>query len=150
MNALSTITLLPCTPNERKVWIDKAIQELLEGKYYHLDIHARITMFEKLIDELKKHPDYKANLIAIVDTATTAFGFDFKTVEKKTYDFAACGDNEWDNLDLQIKRLTDRRKERENFLKTLKKPIADAESGDIINPPAFTTSEYVKCEKSKI
>jgi hypothetical protein len=55
------------------------------------------------------------------------------------YDYANCGDLEWYLLDDQIKSLTELKKERENFLKSLTKPttIVDDSTGEIktINPP---------------
>jgi hypothetical protein len=55
------------------------------------------------------------------------------------YDYANCGDLEWYLIDDQIKSLTELKKERENFLKSLTKPttIVDDSTGEIktINPP---------------
>lgn len=51
-----------------------------------------------------------------------------------SYDFTNCDDEEWNTLTEQINSLTEKRKEREKFLKTITKPIFD-ENGVQINPP---------------
>lgn len=55
------------------------------------------------------------------------------------YDFNNCLDSEWKNLDAEIKRLTDLRKERESFLKSLTKTmtIVDEVTGEVmqVHPP---------------
>lgn len=51
-----------------------------------------------------------------------------------SYDFTACDDEEWSDLDAQIKELDAKKKEREKFLKTITKPIFD-ENGIEIKPP---------------
>lgn len=60
------------------------------------------------------------------------------------YDFNNCLDAEWHNLDESIKRLTELRKERENFLKSLTKrtTIVDESTGEVvqINPPIRTST----------
>lgn len=54
------------------------------------------------------------------------------------YDFTVCGDSEWDSINSEMLILDKKKKEREKFLKTLTKPIADSDTGEIINPPIKT------------
>jgi hypothetical protein len=55
------------------------------------------------------------------------------------YDYTNCLDAEWQNLDAEIKRLSELRKERENFLKSLTKTmtIVDENTGEVmqVHPP---------------
>lgn len=55
------------------------------------------------------------------------------------YDFNNCLDAEWQSLDAEIKRLTELKKERESFLKSLTKTmtIVDEVTGEIsqVHPP---------------
>jgi hypothetical protein len=55
------------------------------------------------------------------------------------YDYTNCIDSEWQNLDAEIKRLTELKKERENFLKSLTKTmtIVDEITGEVmqVHPP---------------
>jgi hypothetical protein len=55
------------------------------------------------------------------------------------YDYTNCIDSEWQSLDAEIKRLTELKKERENFLKSLTKTmtIVDENTGEVmqVHPP---------------
>lgn len=58
-----------------------------------------------------------------------------ETMNGVRYDFSNCNDSEWDDLNAKITALDEKKKEREKFLKTLTKAIADPETGEIISPP---------------
>lgn len=68
------------------------------------------------------------------------------------YDFSVCNDPEWEDITRQIDKLTERRKERETFLKSIKgdMQVADATTGEMLNPPAkiSTTSVSVTFKKA--
>lgn len=64
------------------------------------------------------------------------FGCDItERVTGASYDFSVCNDSVWNDLKIQINTLTEGLKAREKFLKTLSKPMADPETGEVINPP---------------
>ncbi len=54
------------------------------------------------------------------------------------YDYSKCNDGEWDLLTSQIEPLLEKRKAREEFLKTLRKEFIDEETGEVIQPPLRT------------
>jgi len=60
------------------------------------------------------------------------------------YDYSECGDPTWNDLQAQIDKLTTEKKDRESFLKSLKKEttIVDDESGEVITlqPPVKSGS----------
>lgn len=64
------------------------------------------------------------------------------------YDYASTGDAEWMMFDKLVAKYTDKRKQRELFLKTLTKPthVVDDVTGEIltINPPIKTSSTTLK------
>lgn len=51
----------------------------------------------------------------------------------KKFDFS--GDAEWDDLNEGMDQIKEQMKTRETFLKTLKKEMADTETGEVIKPP---------------
>lgn len=64
-----------------------------------------------------------------------------------SYDYSGCGDTQWAEIDNQIKVLTDQRKEREKFLRSIKESmtIVDESTGEIITinaPIKRSTSTY--------
>lgn len=66
--------------------------------------------------------------------------YDAEIIEKKNpdkFDYAVCGDSEWDKLNAKLTDIKAKMKERETFLKTLKEPMSTMD-GEIINPPSIT------------
>lgn len=61
-------------------------------------------------------------------------GVQFTKGSRKTYNYK--DNEEWAGLDKK-------RKDLEKQLKAMTKPMADPDSGEIISPPSFKTSEYV-------
>lgn len=62
--------------------------------------------------------------------------YNAQLTEKMTgvkYDYSACGDTEWNELQSQIEALTEKRKERETFLKSIKKEttIVNDDTGEV-------------------
>ncbi len=68
-----------------------------------------------------------------------------KKLSAAKYDFSACQDVEWERLTAQMATLKERIKDREDMLKTLRKPEEriDPESGEVytIFPPPKTQGE---------
>mgnify|MGYP007068293312 CR=1 FL=1 len=62
---------------------------------------------------------------------------------RRNFDFSQCKFEKYDTLKASIKEATTRQKEYEIMLKSLSMPVADPDTGEMINPPAYTTTEYV-------
>ena len=61
------------------------------------------------------------------------------------YDYSKCNDEVWDNLDAEIKRLTNEKKEREKFLRSIPdEGVANPETGEIIKKPVRTATDNFK------
>lgn len=58
-----------------------------------------------------------------------------ETMNGVRYDFTNCNDSEWNEAFLREQEAKADRINREKFLKTLTKAIADPDTGEIINPP---------------
>lgn len=102
------------------------IADVKEGRSNPLEIQILIKKYEYVLNEIKE------NIKVNVNTETIKHGekpFNFGGAEchytptRTEYDFTVCNDNEWELYDWQIKISTDKRKEREAFLKTLKEPM---------------------------
>lgn len=87
--------------------------------------------------KLEKGQDYKHNSVLFEGAVT-----------KTEYDYEACRDPKWNDLSKQIKDLTEQKKERETFLKTIKEKLTtvDEESGEVIEiyPPVKSESFGIK------
>jgi len=64
------------------------------------------------------------------------------------YDYEHCQDKDWERLNSEFNNIAEKKKDRETFLKTLKKPITvvDEETGETwkINPPIRKSTTGVK------
>jgi len=118
--------------------VEQARINLSEGHTDALKLFITAKKGKELFDQLEKTVRPYAEQEDRLSKGEVYKKYDCEITEKMTgvsYDFTNCGDEYWDSLTAQIKELEDARKEREKFLKTLTKPVADVETGAVINPP---------------
>ena len=148
------------TPFEQPEYITKAaiqdysdylIKQLEDGLANPMDMALRLKFMEELIDKMKE----RLRSLVIDELGKYTKGEDiirhngqFKAKETGVrYDFTGCNDPLWNRLNQEIVELTDKRKEREAMLKTIKEKqtIIDEETVEIANLfPArkLSTSSY--------
>ena len=122
----------------------------LSGDFDPLDIEIKVKGVSDAIEAVRKDPEVRD---AVMDALSL---YNEKTIELEgakvqkrltpaRYIFSECGDPEWSKLDAQIKALTEQRKDREGFLKSLKKMevIVDQDTGEAVEvqPPIKTQGE---------
>ena len=93
----------------------EALVQLLDG--------IRAELKEEVLNELALHPKSKAEVL----------GAEISTIEsgvKYAYD----GDHTWLKLNQEIEAIKFKQKERELLLKTIKEPLVDPETGEMIFP----------------
>ena len=153
MNALSHLTILPTTAEERRSFVQQAVSEVLNGDRNPVEAHILLNSLEKLVAEIKKHEAFKEAVIKEL----TKYGqkavqwgqVEIQLTERKSYDYAACADSEWERLDAEIKALTERKKAREAMLQNLSEPVGNLETGEYIYPAAFTVAEVVTVKERR-
>jgi len=123
-SAISLFRKLPETKEQVENYSRLIRESVLNGEVEPLIFAAQISALEKLFSTLKSD-------ILIKDVILEeAEKYGQKTFKKGnaefqirevgvTYDFAGCGDVEWETIDSQIKTLTEKKKARETFLKSL-------------------------------
>jgi hypothetical protein len=153
-HALSTLTVLPATKAERAHFISKVIDEVQSGARNPIEAYVLLNNLKTLAAELAKNEDFKEAVISTLmhyDGNKTGFGdFDISLTERKSFDFETCEDSEWERLDAEIKSLNVLKKERESFLKTIKQPVGNIETGEVIHPPAYTSSEVITVKERRV
>jgi hypothetical protein len=91
------------------------------------------------IDELKLSKGSNAQIFgAKIEPSVTA-----------KYNYSACGDSEWDDLNKAIEITKAKLKEREAFLKTLKSPVYLPETGEEVRPAMVTGGETIRVTFAK-
>lgn len=148
MEAISVINLMPSTSSEVSKMFLILKQEILSGNENPLKIEVQLKGIEDLIKKLRGDAEIKDQMILegnkYPEKSFEIYGAKFsKTTVGVKFDFTECGDSEWVQLanNLSISKL--KLKEKEGFLKTLKKQIANPENGELINPPIKTGKESI-------
>lgn len=124
---------------------DQVIGAVKAGEVNPLKALVWCKSIEEIVERVRK--ETKENQLREADKyAEKSFAFAGATLTKAEhntrYDFTACGDVQWERLDAEIKNLIERRKIREDFLKSLKEPMnIVSEDGEAvtIHPPVKTS-----------
>ena len=108
------------------------------NKYDVLKVYIELKRYDiylkTLIDKFKKYAFVQANIESSQNNNKKTFSYSNATVAISTrtnWDFSS--DITWKELDNEIQKLTQKKKERENYLKASYKPITliDKETGEI-------------------
>lgn len=145
---LSVINLFPSTKEQIKSFVNATVNEVKCGNINALELKSKLKFIEKVAeeidkqtkeDQLKERQKYQEKIVEL-------YGAKIEVAELGTkYDFSNCGDKDWEYLDIQLRELSELKKEREAFLKTIKKPmsIVHHETGecyDIVPPIKSSTT----------
>ncbi len=138
--AISKINEFDLDKDQINDFIDKVCDEALDtfdsGGFLKLRRNIKVlTEITKGIEERLKH-DFleEANKHGKEFTVDSA---KFTVKIRTTPDFRVCNDSKLNDA-IRIK------KERETFLKALKVQFADPNTGEIINPPIYKSTEYIE------
>ena len=145
MNALNQLSNLPERKEQIKTFSDAGIEEILNGNYSALAFKVRADFIRKALDRIEDHAAVK-DLILLEGKkyeGQEVMGATIRTQTRKTYDFSTCNDLKHGRLSVEAVFIKDAIKAREAFLKAFFAPMADPETGEVINPPNFKTSEFL-------
>lgn len=125
-NATGVMELMAQTSVQIDKFSDDVIQSVKEGQSNPLMVQLRIKAMERAFERILK--EIKYNVLSEADKYPgTEFDFMGNKIQKGSvrteYDYAVCKDEEWDRFDADVKTATERRKEREAFLRALKSPM---------------------------
>lgn len=120
------------------------VERVAEGEVDAYKAYIHVKKIVELSNSIEKNLRPYVNSKGIPKTGLTMFNVAFTSKsDADTYDFTVCEDKEWNEMQAKLKTLKEDIKNREIFLKTIKKPKTeiDEETGDIytINPPSITT-----------
>ncbi len=146
MKAISTINLMPSTNNEVDKMFTLIKQEILSGKENPLKLEVQLKAMETLIKKLRSDNEIKDQMInegmKYPEKSFEIFGAKFsKTTVGVKYDFDVCQDSEWQDIKEHAENYKAKLKEREDFLKALKQPVVNPDTGEMIYPANKTGKE---------
>lgn len=150
-NALSALRLMPSKGSEIANFSFQLIKAVKEGQANPLEVLIMLRSLEavselvrdeieqNVLTEAEKHSEKKFE----------AYGAIVERAEVGTkYNYASSCDQEWERLNSEFEGIKRRKTEREEFLKTLREPIAllVEETGEVttIKPPLKTSKSGVK------
>lgn len=149
LSVLSTLRLMPETKREIQVFAENLINSVAWGDVNPLEMDGRLKAIEEMIDIVRKSPELNESLIreAMKYSSKTFISGNFKHQLKEVgvkYDFSECNDSELEDLNRQIFELSEKKKSRENFLKSIV-PGSEVFGGDGVqlNPAVKTSTTKV-------
>lgn len=146
MKAISTINLMPSTNNEVDKMFTLIKQEILSGDENPLKLEVQLKAMETLIKKLRSDNEIKEQMIdegmKYPEKSFELFGAKFsKTTVGVKYDFNVCQDSEWQDIKAHVENYKSKLKAREDFLKALKQPVVNPDTGEMIFPANKTGKE---------
>lgn len=146
------IQLLTNLPSTKKgaLELGKSIRDMiLEGEESPINFMVKIKIIEEALEVAKKDPlvqDYVLEEAEKNGKTFEVMGASVTVGENGTrYDYTACNDSVWSDLNNQIQALTDQRKEREVLLKAIKYgDVANTDTGETLVPPVKTSTRGIK------
>jgi hypothetical protein len=134
-NALSFITEFNLTKTQIDLFAQKAIEQIDTGLYNPLSIHLCLKAMEELIKKVKEGIAEQVMVEAEKHGKSFEYmGAKVQLTERRSYDYS--NDDTWNQINRSLKQ-------REELLKYLTAPLADTETGEIINPIPFKTISVI-------
>ena len=132
---LIKLNQMPQSKSEIAAYTSNVKEMILSGGIDGLEAAIFLKSMEEIIKQLKDDSDIKRMILSEVEKygkSAELNGAKIGISERRTYEFEV--DTEWNEMQEEINILKERQKERETFLKAVNKPVADPETGEIINP----------------
>lgn len=117
---------------EGEISASKKIVQFIALKHLLEDVITKIR--PSAMEELKLSKGEDINI----------FGAKVEPATKSEYDYTACDDSTWNDLNASLQIIKAEMKERESFLKAIKSAIYLPETGEVVNPPIVLKSETIK------
>lgn len=136
MEALSVINLLPDTNSQVKTFSEMIINEVKSGNVDPLKLKAQLKFIEKsfeLIDKgIREHYLDEASKYG-KNFELHGFKITYSENISPKYDYSECNDPVWNDLNEMIKKLSEQKKDRETFLKSVQGhvEVPDQETGEM-------------------
>lgn len=134
MNAIAELFRLPENKQQREVFVNACVEEIKSGVHNPLNIDIQLKNLEETIKAIREQ--VKEDILQeIAKYPENTFVYNNVTITKKnavTYDYK--NDATWNLLRNQLKA-------REALLKNVTTPIADAETGEMIEPAVKKSTE---------
>ena len=131
----------------RSLMVDEILDLIDSGNADPLQIHYHVKALEDLIKQLTTSKQYKDAIIDQASKHGKSFSFQNSRMEIKEtgakYDYSVCNDVTWNELNNELNRITELKKQREEFLRTIR-----PQGMDIIDEEGIITTIYPPAKSS--
>lgn len=146
-NVMYYVENLPSTNEQIDKFEAMFIAEMEEKN--PLEIAIQLKAMEELVSRLRANNKVREFIMTEVDKyPEKSFEYHGNKFEKAEtgvkYDYSKCNDDKFNKLNIGKKEIDKQLKERQKFLQLLKEPVADVDTGEVINPALKTSNTYVK------
>ncbi|OLY92475.1 hypothetical protein SAMN05444008_102409 [Cnuella takakiae] len=142
----SGFNLLPINKEHLEIYIADCKNQILEGQVDFREALRRKKLMDMVLEQVFKDPEVKRHLedeyAKHGQKKIMWHGAEISFSSRKSYTYDQCSDSELASLEATAKEADGKLKARQKFLQNLTKPMADPESGELIYPAAFTTTDY--------
>jgi len=143
MTTISAIKLMPYSKDERAKFIQLTVDELLSGNYsveQIAEIFVALKSIEETVKAIQSNGDVREYLEDLMHGKEIELnGASITISERKSFTYDS--DIRWCELEQKIQALKDEQKKLEGLMKAIKAPVADAETGELIQPARWTASK---------
>jgi hypothetical protein len=148
---VSVLEMFGTSKEQIKSFSDKVVTEVVNGNIDPLRVKVLCKTLEQIAENIDKGT--KSNQVSEAakygDKPFAFMGAELHhTATYTSYDFSTCGDPQWESLDAELKSLQERKKAREEFLKTVSTglTVVDDLTGEMVtlSPPSKKQSMGVK------
>jgi hypothetical protein len=145
---LAKIATAPITYVEINNLIHYMKQEILGGDSNPLDVEVQLKAMEECIKQLRSDDDIRDLVLREAEKHGKSFEWRGAKLSVREvgvkYDWPSSGDSEWAMLDAQIKELSEKKKAREAFLKSIPEMgTVSPDTGETIYRPAKTSTTSI-------
>lgn len=132
--ATSIINQFDLSKRQINYFVEKVLTEIEEEN--PLTIISKLKVMEEIVKQLKSKLAHNVSLEAdkFPEKTFKLYGITYIKTNRRSYDYSNC--QQWVELNEKLKAL-------QELMKTIKSPIADAESGELINPAIYKEKECI-------
>lgn len=149
-NPMSMLRLMPSRVKEVATFAKGVIQSVKNGDANPLEalvmMRSLQLLSKEVIEQIEENILNEANRYN--EKSIEIYGAKIDKCDVKTeYLYETSGDSQWEELDAQIKTLTEQKKQREEFLRAIKDPVLIVNKEgveEMVKPPVKRTKEGVK------
>lgn len=147
MDVISVLKLMPSKKEEVRSFTGRVKETLLNGEVNPLSLLSNLKAVEKSIKDLLSDKDMKNEFLRSMngDKRLESYGCVFEEAEAGVkYDYTEC--SQWNDINLQILELNERRKSIEEMLKraSSKTPYIDPTTGEEITGIGKSSETIIK------